>query len=113
VPNAMIAPSLGRNLAACGTRTTCTATATVPLIAPQTLFEPRRMLLDLRLTKTFTLGPSMRLRANLDVYNLLNDSSIVEINNTYGSAWLRPVGGAFTGGLVDGRLFQVGGQITF
>ncbi|MGE3704622.1 MAG: carboxypeptidase regulatory-like domain-containing protein, partial [Vicinamibacterales bacterium] len=42
VPNAMIAPSLGRNLAACGTRTTCTATATVPLIAPQTLFEPRR-----------------------------------------------------------------------
>ena len=85
----------------------------MPLIAPQTQFEPRRTLLDLRLTKTFLLSSRVRLKANVDVYNLLNDSSIVEINNTYGSAWLRPIGGAFTGGLVDGRLFQVGGQVTF
>ena len=113
VPNAAIAPSLGRNLAACGSRPVCTATATVPLIAPQTQFEPRRTLLDLRLTKTFSLSSKVRLKANLDVYNLLNDSAIVEINNTYGSAWLRPIGGPFTGGLVDGRLFQVGGQVTF
>ena len=37
-----IAPSLGRNLAACGTRVVCTATATVPLRRPQTEFEDRR-----------------------------------------------------------------------
>ena len=42
VPNAAIAPSLGRNLAACGTRAVCTATVSVPLIAPKTQFEPRR-----------------------------------------------------------------------
>ena len=40
--NAVIAPSLGRNLAACGTRVVCTARATVPLVAPQTLFEGPR-----------------------------------------------------------------------
>ena len=50
-PNSLIAPSLGRNLAACGARSHCTATATVPLIAPMSQFEPRRTQLDLRLTK--------------------------------------------------------------
>jgi hypothetical protein len=48
VPNAQIAPSLGRNLAACGAQTNCTATAVVPLYAPFTRFEPRLTLLDLR-----------------------------------------------------------------
>jgi hypothetical protein len=112
-PNAQIAPSLGRNLAACGTRVVCTATATVPLIAPMTQFEPRRTQLDLRLTKVFTLRARTRLRANLDLYNVLNDGSVVQINNNYGASWRAPVGGAFTGGLADGRLIQVGGQLIF
>ena len=34
--NAEIAPSLGRNLAACGAQVVCTSRATVPLIVPQT-----------------------------------------------------------------------------
>jgi hypothetical protein len=113
VPNAQIAPSLGRNLASCGTRVVCTATATVPLIAPQTQFEPRRTQIDLRLTKVFSLGARTRLRANLDLYNLFNDGSVVNANNTYGGSWLQPVGGPFTAGLMDGRLLQVGGQFTF
>ena len=51
--NREVAPSLGRNLAACGAATiaTCTATVTVPLVEPQTLFEKRYSQLDLRLTK--------------------------------------------------------------
>ena len=49
--HAEIAPSLGRNLASCGTRTPCTSTATVPLIVPGTMFEDRITRLDLRLTK--------------------------------------------------------------
>lgn len=53
VPNDQIAPSLGRNLAACGTRTVCTATANVPLIVPFSRFEARRTQLDLRLGKLF------------------------------------------------------------
>jgi hypothetical protein len=78
-----------------------------------TLFEPRRTLLDLRVSKAFAVGPRMRLRANFDIYNVLNDSSLVGINSTYGPRWRRPVAGAFDAGLVDGRLMQFGGQLTF
>jgi hypothetical protein len=113
VPNAEVAPSLGRNLAACGAWAVCTATATIPLVPPMTLFEPRRTLLDLRVSKAFAVGPRMRLRANFDIYNVLNDSSLVGINSTYGPRWRRPVAGAFDAGLVDGRLMQFGGQLTF
>jgi hypothetical protein len=109
VPNAQIAPSLGRNLAACGSQVVCTATALVPLIKPQTQFESRRTLLDLRLTKAFTLNARTRLRANLEVYNVLNDGSVVAPNNNYGGSWLQPVGL----GLAAGRLIQFGGQFTF
>ena len=109
--NAEIAPSLGHNLAACGTKVVCTSTATVPLVAPQTQFDPRRTLIDLRLTRAFKLGPKARLRANLDLYNLLNDSSIVAINSAYGSTWRQPSGKA--GGLTPPRLLQFGGQVDF
>ena len=54
--NAQIAPSLGRNLAACRGAAVCTSTATVPLIAPQTMFDGRLTRLDLRLAKRFTLS---------------------------------------------------------
>src|SRR5262249_43594985 len=64
VPNAQIAPSLGRNLAACGSRIPCNATAPVPLLLPQTEFEDRRTQLDLRLSKKLEVGPKVRLQAN-------------------------------------------------
>lgn len=54
-PNSVIAPQLGRNLAACGVQTVCNATATVPLMAPMTVFEPRRSQVDLRLAKSINL----------------------------------------------------------
>jgi len=106
--NAEIVPSLGRNLAACGTRTVCTSTVTVPLIAPQTEFEPRRSLIDLRVSKVFAIGPRRRLRANLDIYNVLNDGAILTINNNYGSEWLLP-----SGAILAARTIQIGGQLTF
>jgi hypothetical protein len=105
--NAEIAPVLGRNLAACGTRVVCTATATVPLIAPQTDFEPRRNLFDLRLSKQFSLGAGRSFRANFDIYNLLNDDSVTSLNTTYGAAWLRPLQ------VLNARLIQFGGQVQF
>jgi hypothetical protein len=99
-PSSAIAPSLGRPLAG-GVRT-----ATVPLIEPQTQFEGRRSQLDLRLTKIFTPGKA-RLQLNLDLYNILNANSILAINTTYGSLWLRPTQ------ILDGRLIEFGGQITY
>ncbi|PYR31229.1 MAG: hypothetical protein DMF92_06095 [Acidobacteria bacterium] len=116
--NAEIAPSLGRNLAACGTGATCTATTTVPvpLIPPMTVFLPRRTQLDLRLTKTVRLGPKARLQANVDIYNALNGSSLIAANSTYGPRWLQPASDNAIGGvdpILPGRLFQFGGRMTF
>ena len=73
-----IAPSLGRPLAG------RTRTATVPLIVPGTQYEDRVARLDLRLTKIVRLPNRLTLQANLDVYNVMNSSSIIQINQTFG-----------------------------
>lgn len=100
-PNALIAPSLGRNLAGNA------ATANVPLVMPQTLFEDRIRRLDLRLTKIFTITNRVRLQANLDAYNALNSSAIQTLQTTFGPNWLSPVT------ILDARLLQVSGQLSF
>ncbi|MQA31170.1 MAG: hypothetical protein GEU82_15275 [Luteitalea sp.] len=97
---AEIAPSLGRNLAG-GART-----ATVPLIAPQTVFEDRLSRLDLRLTRTFQIGRA-RVQANVDFYNALNASSVRVVNTTYGASWRTPAQ------ILDPRIVQFGGTVTF
>jgi hypothetical protein len=107
VPNALIAPSLGRPLASCGGRANCTATAIVPLVTPQTLFEHRRNQLDLRLTKIFKIQTKARLQANLDVYNILNTNAVLSTTSTFGARWQYPTQ------VLDGRLFQITGQLTF
>jgi hypothetical protein len=113
-PNSAIAPSLGRNLAACGTQSVCTATATVPLIPYMTMFDSRRTQLDLRLSRLFSLGVSkLRLRADLDVYNVTNSSAVLYANQTYGPQWKQPIGSSVVQGFVDGRLVQLGGRMSW
>jgi hypothetical protein len=99
--NAEIAPSLGRSLSG-GRRT-----AAIPLVAPQTIFEPRRNQLDLRVTKSLRLQQNVRLRGYVDLYNVFNASSTLTLNNTFGSQWQRPTS------IMVGRLIQVGGQVNF
>ena len=111
--NSEIAPSLGRDLAACRGAAVCRATATVPLVAPQTLFEDRRTQIDLRLSKIFALGPTGRLRANLDVYNLLNASSVLSVNSAFGSRWQFPIGRGGSEAILWGRMIQLGGELSF
>ena len=106
VPNALVASSLGRDLAACGGRTPCTASVAVPLVAPQTMFEPRRTQLDLRLTKAIRLTRA-RFQVNLDVYNALNASNVVTLNTNYGPSWLQPTS------FLTGRLYEIGVQWTY
>ena len=106
VPNALVAPSLGRDLAACGGRTPCTATVAVPLVAPQTMFEPRRTQLDLRFTKFVRLTRA-QFQLNLDVYNALNASNVVTLNTNYGPSWLQPTS------FLTGRLYEIGMQWSF
>jgi hypothetical protein len=113
-PNSLIAPSLGRNLAACGASAVCNATAVVPLIMPRTTFEKRRTQVDLRLGKVFAVGPKARLRASLDVYNVFNANTIMTINSTYGPQWERPViTTANASPVLPARLFEVSGQLSF
>jgi hypothetical protein len=102
-----IAPSLGRDLAARGTRVPCTSTATVPLIVPQTMFEDRLSRLDIRLAKRMMLTERIRAQANLNVYNVFNGSAISTLNTNYGPLWLLP------SLMQDGRMVQVSGSLTF
>ena len=98
VPTALIAPSLGRNLAG-GART-----ASVELIRNLSMFEGRINQLDARLGKKFQIG-KVRVLGSVDVYNLLNTSAVVNINRTYGPAWLQPTQ------VLDARLIKFGLQL--
>jgi hypothetical protein len=111
--NAEIAPSLGRNLGACRGAAVCTATATVPLVAPQTLFEDRRRSVDVRASKRIKLGGARSLQANLDIYNVFNANSVLSLNNTFGPRWQFPIGTLGAESLLWGRMFQLGGNFTF
>jgi len=102
VPNALIAPSLGRNLAA-GPN----ATATVQLVAPGALYNDRLNQIDARVTKNFRFGGGRRVQAQLDFYNLLNAGSALGQNNTFGAAWLTPTV------IPNGRMLKIGGQFDF
>ena len=100
--NAQVAPALGRNLAAGPA-----GTVTIPILAPQTSFENRLTQLDARVAKIFNLGSGRRVTANLDIYNLLNGSTITLVNNTYGARWLAPAQ------MMTGRYARFGAQIEF
>jgi hypothetical protein len=85
--NAMIAQSLGRNLGACGTRPTCTATATIELVPLGTHFlEPRIRQLDIRFTRNFAYR-SMRIQPQFDLYNAFNANPVTGIITRFGAAW--------------------------
>src|SRR6185295_20290717 len=87
VTNAQIAPSLGRNLSACGTAATCNANVTFDLVPLLTMFEPRVQQVDLRFTKAIRLSTA-RIKGNIDIANLLNTANVLNVNRRYGPTWL-------------------------
>jgi hypothetical protein len=101
VSNALIAPSLGRDLAA-GSR----SVKTVALIEPGTMYGERMTQVDIRMSKIIHVGRA-RIQANFDLYNLLNASPILATNSRFGSSWLRPTY------VLPGRIFKFGGQVDF
>ena len=112
VSNNQIAPSLGRNLAACGTRVVCNASVTVPLLAPQQETEGRRSVLDLQGSKVFLAGDT-RVRLNVEVFNVLNRSDLVTVSSTFGPSWRLPRGSIAQLGMLGGRTFQFGASMEF
>jgi hypothetical protein len=109
-PNSVIAPALGRNLSACPATGTCTATKSIQLIAPGTVWEPYLNQLDVRLSKRLKIG-AYHLRGDLNLYNVFNSAFAGTINTTFSTAannqFMRPTA------VVQGRLFKIGGQIDF
>jgi hypothetical protein len=85
VPNALVVPSLGRNLSGNAPN------VTVNLIAPGTMYGDRINELDFSVAKAIKYGRS-RTRIALEAYNLLNSSAVLTYNNTFvpGGTWLQP-----------------------
>ena len=108
--NAQIAPSLGRNLAACGASVSaaaCTARVTVPLYAPgDTLYEPRLVILDWRVSKTVQVG-EVRVQGLVDFFNLLNTNAATSVSSSYGATWPRPTS------TPPGRTVRVGAKVNW
>lgn len=86
VPNAAVAPSLGRNLSGDA------ANVTVNLLEPGTMYGDRVNQLDLRVAKGFRPGRS-RVTVAAEVYNALNSSAVLTVNPSFvpGGPWLQPL----------------------
>jgi hypothetical protein len=80
--NAVISPSLGRNLAG------GTSNVPVALVAPGSMYGERMNQLDLRFGKILRFG---RTRANVgvDLYNALNSNAVLAVNDAFAS-WQQP-----------------------
>jgi hypothetical protein len=100
VSNALIAPSLGRNLAG------GSANVTVNLVEPGTLYGDRLNQLDVRVGRRFSFGPRA-VTVGLDVFNLLNSSAVLTYNQTYGTSWLTPQA------ILVARFAMVSAQVDF
>ncbi len=85
VPNAAVAPSLGRDLSGNAPN------VTVNLVAPGTVSGDRINQFDVRAAKILRNGRSRTMVA-LDIYNALNSSAGLTYNNAFvpGAAWPRP-----------------------
>ena len=97
--NAAIAPGLGRNLSA-----GATATKTVALIAPGSVYGERLHQLDVRFSKRIALSPARRFVVNADFYNVTNSNWVVRYTSNFGPNYLRPAQ------VLSPRLFKISGQ---
>jgi hypothetical protein len=76
------------------------------LLGPGQLYGDRLNQLDVRFSKGFRLGRN-RIQALLDIFNVLNASTVLAMNNTYGPAWQKPVT------IMPGRFVKFGMQADF
>jgi hypothetical protein len=100
VPNAVVAPSLGRDLSGGASN------ATVNLLAPGAMYGDRVNQLDLRLGKILRYNES-RTRVAVDIYNALNSSAVLTYNNAFvpGGPWLQPLT------ILTPRMFRISAEV--
>ena len=100
--NALIAPTLGRNLAA-----GAGGSATIDLVPPATEYVERLNQLDLRASKIFRLANGRSIQANVDLYNAPNVDTILRQNDTFGALWQKPAS------ILQARFFKFSFQVQF
>jgi hypothetical protein len=103
VPNAVVAPLLGRSLAGNA------ANISLNLLPPQTYYSDRMNQLDVRFAKILRLGGNRRLQVTFDLYNALNSNVVQTYNPIYNpaGAWRVPTN------ILSARLAKVTAQIDF
>ena len=79
---------------------------TVNLVEPDTLFYDYVYTNDMTLSRVFRVQRT-RIRAFVEMFNVLNLSTIYTRNETFGNLWYNPID------LVQARRFQLGAQIDF
>jgi hypothetical protein len=100
VPNSVVAPIIGRNLAG-GARN-----ETVLLLSPLSTYGDRLNQLNFRVAKLLRIRGTRAL-VGMDLFNALNSSVVLRYNNTFGPQWLTPTS------IIDARLLKVSAQIDF
>jgi hypothetical protein len=96
---AEVQSSLGRPLSGAAPNTT------INLLEPGDIYSDRINQLDIRLGKTVRFG-GRRATINLDIYNALNRSPVMQENANY-AVWRTPQR------IMDARLFKISGQLDF
>jgi hypothetical protein len=81
--NAVVRPSLGRNLSGA-------TNVTVPIVEPGTMFGDRVHQVDIRMGKILRFGGA-RTTVSVDIYNLLNVNPVRAYSAAY-ATWQRPQG---------------------
>jgi hypothetical protein len=98
--NADVIPSLGRPLSG------GVANVQVNVVEAGKYFVEYSNLLDVRIGKILPFAGSRRLMLNLDIHNMLNNSSVLLANNNLAS-WLTPQS------IMEGRLFKISANLDF
>ena len=97
--NAVIAPSLGRNLSGGA------ANLPVMIVEPGTLYGERLNQVDLRVGKILRFGRT-KTSLNFDLYNLFNVNTVLTVNNAF-ATWQRPTS------ILLARFAKIGVQFDF
>jgi hypothetical protein len=102
MPNALVAPSLGRNLAGNAPN------VTINLIEPGTLYGDRINQIDFRAAKILRFG-RYRTTVSMDLFNVLNANPVLTYNQTFvpGGPWLQ------ANSILTGRLAKINAEFTW
>jgi hypothetical protein len=111
VPNSVIAPLLGRNLAGGAANQTVSLLNVITRpqgggTQPVSMDGDRLNQVDLRVAKLLRFGRTRTL-VGVDIFNALNSNAVRNQNSTYGPAWLTPTE------ILQARFAKVSAQIDF